>query len=73
MSGLSEELIKNLCYERDALKPKAECRATLINHLILEDAYDIDEAENLTDRTLRNLNLWNEPLIEDLLREDENV
>lgn len=71
MSTLSEELVGKLCYENGALKPKAECRAGLINHLILEDSYDIDEAENITDRTLRAMNLWNEPRIEDLLKDDE--
>jgi hypothetical protein len=73
MPGLPEEIIQNLCYEQGSLKPKAECRAGLINHLILEDACDIDEAENITDRTLRSLNLWNEPRIEDLLRDDEET
>lgn len=68
---LEEGLIKKHCYsETGALKPKAECRALLINHLILEDMLDIDDAENRTDKTLRMLNLWNEPTLEDILRED---
>ncbi len=71
MSTLPAEIVGKLCYENGELKPKAECRAGLINHLILEDSYDIDEAENITDRTLRALNLWNEPRIEDLLKDDE--
>jgi hypothetical protein len=68
---LEESLVKKHCYtETGALKPKPECRALLINHLILEDMLDIDDAENRTDKTLRALNLWNEPTLEDILRED---
>lgn len=68
---LEESLIKKHCYsETGALKPKAECRALLINHLILEEMLDIDDAENRTDKTLRMMNLWNEPTLEDILRED---
>lgn len=68
---LDEALIKQHCYtETGALKPKAECRAALINHLILEEMMDIDEAENRTDKTLRILNLWNEPTLEELLGDD---
>lgn len=68
---LDESLVKQHCYtETGALKPKAECRALLINHLILEDMLDIDDAENRTDKTLRTLNLWNEPTLEEILRED---
>ena len=68
---LDNNLIQQHCYaEGGALKPKAECRAALINHLILEDMMDIDDAENRTDKTLRTLNLWNEPTLEEILGED---
>lgn len=69
---LSDELIKVHCYdEKGVLKSKPECRAALINYLILEEMLDIDDAENRTDKTLRVLNLWNEPTLEDLLRDDD--
>ena len=58
----TQETLKNLCYdERGAVKTKAECRAALINHMILEEMIDIDEAEDTADKTLRELNLWPEP------------
>lgn len=67
----TQETVKTFCYnESGELKPKAECRAGLINHLILEEMMDIDEAEIFIDKTLRELNLWGEPRLEDLLRED---
>ena len=50
----SKSLLRTRCPQTES-----ECRATLINHLILE-THDIDEAENLTDR-LRN-RILNEPL-----------
>lgn len=51
--------LKALCYdEKGALKTKSECRAALINHLILDEMIDVMEAEDLTDKTLRALNLW---------------
>ena len=57
----TQETLKNLCYDdRGSIKTKAECRASLINHLILEEMVDIDEAEDLADKTLRDLNLWPE-------------
>lgn len=56
------EILKNLCFdEKGEVKPKSECRAVLINHLILEEMMDIDDAEDLADKTLRELNLWKEP------------
>lgn len=47
--------------ERGALKPKEECRATLINHLILDDGMGVDEAEDLADKSLRESGLWPVP------------
>lgn len=55
------EVLKALCYD-DAgdVKPRTECRTTLINHLILEDMMDVDEAEDLVEKTLNGLALWPE-------------
>lgn len=47
--------------ERGTLKPKEECRATLINHLILDDGMGVDEAEDLADKSLRESGLWPVP------------
>ncbi|MFA6161145.1 MAG: hypothetical protein WC766_03105 [Patescibacteria group bacterium] len=53
------ETLKNLCFdEKGEVKPKSECRAVLINHLILEEMMDIDEAEDLAEKTLQSVNLW---------------
>ncbi len=57
--------------ENGSLKPKNECRANLINQLILEDGMDIDAAEDVVDKSLREWNLWGEPTLEELLREDD--
>lgn len=64
---LPEGLIEKLCYENDVLKPKPDCRAALIDYCILEDDFDIDEAEDAVDKALRERNLWNEPSLEDIL------
>ena len=68
---LPEGLIEKLCYEKEVLKPKPDCRAALIDFCILEDDFDIDEAEDAVDKALRERNLWNEPSLEDILREDD--
>jgi hypothetical protein len=53
------EELRALCLdEKGQPKEKTECRATLINHLILEELVDIDEAEDLTEDTLNQLDLW---------------
>ncbi|HWQ99722.1 MAG TPA: hypothetical protein VN397_02640 [Candidatus Methylomirabilis sp.] len=55
----SPEELKVLCYnDRGGLMTKPECRTALINHLILEEMLDVMDAEDLTDKTLRELNLW---------------
>ena len=69
----TQEELRGLCQNDDgSIRPKPDCRALMINKLILEDMMDIDDAENLIDKSLREWNLWNEPRIEDLLAEDEN-
>ena len=56
------QTLRALCLdEQGAPKPKNECRAVLINHLILEEMMDIDEAEDLAEKTLREADLWPEP------------
>lgn len=71
---LNKETLQNLCYdEHGALKPKEACRAAMINTLILDEMMDIDEAEDAIDKLLRELNLWGEPSLEDLLRDDEEL
>lgn len=61
-----------MCFNEDgSVKPKAECRADMINHLILEEMMDIDKAEDLIDESLLEFNLWGEPRLEDLLKDVE--
>lgn len=51
-----------LCYdETGKLKQQNECRALIINNLILEEGMDIDAAENLADKTLRESGFWPVP------------
>ncbi|MDD2786192.1 MAG: hypothetical protein PHS79_04885 [Patescibacteria group bacterium] len=53
------ETLTKLCYdEKGTVKPKPECRAAMINHLILDEMMDIDEAEDLAEKTLTEANLW---------------
>jgi len=67
MTMPEQDILKGLCYdERGEVKTKNECRAAMINFLILEDTLDIDEAEDLAEKTLKDLNLWPEPTEEDL-------
>lgn len=46
--------------EHGSPKPKNECRAAIINHLILDEMMDIDEAEDLAEKTLRETGFWND-------------
>ncbi len=67
----NKDELQKLCYEPNGgLKPKEHCRAAMINTLILDELMDIDEAENFVDKYLRELHLWGEPRLEDLLRDD---
>ncbi|MBU1907916.1 hypothetical protein KKF59_02170 [Patescibacteria group bacterium] len=53
------QMLHNMCLdETGAPKPKPECRATIINHLILDEMMDIDEAEDLADKTLHETGFW---------------
>lgn len=54
--------LRNLCLnEKGNPKPTEECRAVIINHLILEELTDIDEAENIADKTIRELGFRQPP------------
>lgn len=53
--------IRLLCHDHAGqLKTKDDCRAVVINHFILEEMLDVDEAEEHTDRILNELGLWSE-------------
>lgn len=73
MKIISPDELKALCYEDGRLKPKPDSRASMINALILdpETDIDIDAAEDMVHKLLREWNLWNEPTLEELLRDDE--
>lgn len=58
--------IRSLCYDHAGqAKTKDDCRAVVINHLILEEMLDVDEAEERTDRILNELGLWPEEKSQD--------
>lgn len=46
-------------------KDKNDCRAALINHLILDESLDVDEAEEKTEATLDQLGLWPDEEVEE--------
>lgn len=53
------EVLCALCRdEKGDVRPKNECRALIINHLILEDGMGVDEAEDLADKTLNETGYW---------------
>lgn len=75
MTMIDKDRLRKLCFnEENVLKAKAECRAVMINELILDPQtdIDIDAAENHVDKLLREWNFWNEPTIEDLLRDTDD-
>jgi len=54
--------LRALCLDEDGQpKSKPDARAAIINHLILEETMDIDDAEDLADATLRESGFWPEP------------
>ncbi len=70
------EVLKKICYNDDgSLKKKEEARAGMINHLILteEELIDINDAEDTVDKLLREWNLWNEPTLADLFKDDDEA
>lgn len=61
----TKETLLKLCYdEKGNLKQKNECRAAMINYLILEQGIDIDAAEDLADKTLNESGFWPMPKLE---------
>lgn len=69
---MTKDQLLAMCYNNDGgVKPKDECRAEMINRLILDEMMDIDEAENFIDKSLLEFNLWGEPSLEELLRDDD--
>lgn len=53
------EALLALCRDKNGeLKTKDECRAAMINHLILEELMDIDDAEDLAEKTIIESALW---------------
>jgi len=67
---MTKEQLKAMCFKEDGdVRPKAECRAEMINKLIIDEMMDIDEAEDLIDNSLREFNLWGEPTLEELLKD----
>lgn len=70
---ITKDELRAMCFAPDGtVRPKAEVRAEMINKLILDEMMDIDEAEDLIDKSLREFNLWGEPTLEDLLKDDES-
>jgi len=58
----TRETLIALCHdENKSLRPKNECRALMINHLILEDGLGVDDAEDLADKTLNTSGFWPVP------------
>ena len=63
--------LRGLCLdENGSPKPKNDCRAAIINHLILEETMDIDDAEDLAETTLHESGFWPEPAVADDATED---
>jgi hypothetical protein len=60
------EELRALCLDDQGQpKNKDDCRATLINHLILDEQIDVDEAEEKTEATLDELGLWPDEEVEE--------
>jgi hypothetical protein len=54
--------LRGLCLdESGSPKSKHVARAAIINHLILEEMTDIDDAADLADAALRESGLWPDP------------
>ncbi len=69
---VTKEDLRAMCFTpAETVRPKADVRAEMINRLILDEMMDIDEAESLIDKSLREFNLWGEPRLEDLIKEWE--
>lgn len=54
----SETLLALCRNDNGELKTKDECRAAMINFMILEEMMDPDEAEDVADKTIRESGMW---------------
>ena len=58
-SMANKETLKALCFDANGQTlHKDSCRANMINHLILDELMDVDEAEDLVEKTIQELDLW---------------
>lgn len=58
----TQEKLREACYdEKGELKPKDQCRASMINHLILIDGLGVDDAEDSADKFIRESGFWPVP------------
>lgn len=68
----TQEKLREACYdEKGALKPKDQCRASMINHLILIEGLGVDEAEDHADKYIRESGFWPAPSFDWDDEEDE--
>jgi len=55
----TQQKLREVCYdEKGTLKPMDQCRASMINHLILEKGLGVDDAEDTADKFIRTCGLW---------------
>ncbi|MBU1349127.1 hypothetical protein KJ781_03605 [Patescibacteria group bacterium] len=65
------ELLRGLCLDETGTpKPKNDCRAAIINHLIIEEMMDIDDAEDLAEKTLHETGFWPESTVDEPASDD---
>jgi len=68
----TKEILHAVCFdEKGTLKPKDQCRAGMINHLILQDGLGVDDAEDAADKFIRESGLWPVPKLDWSDEEDE--
>lgn len=61
----TQQKLREVCYdEKGLLKPMDQCRASMINHLILEDGLGVDDAEDTADKFIRECGLWPVPIFD---------
>lgn len=61
---MTERLLALCKDEKDVLRPKNECRALMINELILVDGMGVDDAEDVADKALNESGFWEIPQFE---------
>lgn len=66
-------ILRELCYDdKGQLKPKDQCRAAMINHLILDQGMGVDAAEDIADKSLRESGFWPVPKFDWEEEEEKN-